>query len=132
MRRFDSHESKTWKWWGTKDTNVPHYLQIDFKDLQICPSAYSVKTHSSSCTPGQFVKSWEFEGSADGSTWQCLDRHSNCTDLRPNDAVMSYHISSSSYFRYLRFRVVGKNSSSTWYFFLQQIEIFGRLIGENT
>jgi hypothetical protein len=96
-----SHESKTGKWWATNGTNVPHYLQIDFKDLQICPSAYSIKSHSSTWSSGNFVISWEFEGSSDGETWQCLDRHSNCTDLCQNDRVASYHISNSRVFRYL-------------------------------
>jgi hypothetical protein len=62
-----SHESKTGKWWATNNTNFSHYLQIDFKDLQICPSAYSIKAHSSSWSRGHFVESWEFEGSVDGS-----------------------------------------------------------------
>jgi hypothetical protein len=126
-----SHESKTGKWWGTNHTNVPHYLQIDFKDLQICTSAYSIKAHNSTWSGGNFVNSWEFEGSSDGSTWQCLDRHSNCTDLCQNDAVASYHISNSPVFRYVRFRMVEQNSSHNWQFSLQQIEIFGRLIGDN-
>jgi hypothetical protein len=124
-----SHESKTGKCWGTNNTSVSHYLQIDFKDLQICPSAYSIKVHNSSWGVN-FVKSWEFEGSLDGSAWQCLDRHSNCTDLCQNDAIASYHISDSPVFRYLRFRMVGQNSSNNWYFSLQQIEVFGKLIGE--
>jgi hypothetical protein len=125
-----SHESKTGKWWATNGTNVPHYLQIDFKDLQICPSAYSNKSPNSTWGTYHFVKSWEFEGSSDGSSWQCLDRHSNCTDLCQIDAVASYHISNSPVFRYLRFRMVGQNSSNNWCFVLQQIEIFGRLIGD--
>jgi hypothetical protein len=125
-----SHGSKTGKWWGTGGTNVPHYLQIDFKNLQICPSAYSIKSHNSTWSGGCFIRSWEFEGSSDGSTWQCLDRHLNCTDLCQHDAVASYHISNSPIFRYLRFRMVGQNSNNNWYFSLQQIEIFGRLIGE--
>jgi hypothetical protein len=123
-----SHEAKTGKCWGTKSTNSPHYLQIDFKDLQILPSAYSVKAHNSSWSSTAFVKSWEFEG----STWHCLDRHFNCADLCQNDAVASYHISNSSVFRYLRFRMTEQDSSKSWYFSLQQIEVFGTLIGEDT
>jgi hypothetical protein len=126
-----SHESKAGKWWGTNNTNVPHYLQIDFKDMQICPSAYSVKAHNSSLSSGHFVMSWEFEGSTDGSTWQSLDRHFDCTDICQHDAVASYHISNSSVFRYLRFRMIGQNSNNSWRFFLQQIEVFGILIGGN-
>jgi hypothetical protein len=125
-----SHESKTGKWWGTNNNNVSHYLQIDFKNLQICPSAYSIKSPNSSWSSGYFVKSWEFEGSSDGSIWQSLDRHSNCNDLCQNDVVASYHISNSPVFRYLRFRMVGQSSSNNWQFSLQQFEVFGRLIGE--
>jgi hypothetical protein len=125
-----SHESKSGKWWATNNSNVPHYLQIDFKELQICPSAYSVKAHNSSCATGYFIRSWEFEGSTDGLNWECLDRHCNSTDLSQNDAVASYYISNSSVFRYLRFRMVGQTSNETWHFTLQQFEVFGRLLGE--
>jgi hypothetical protein len=126
-----SQDSKAGTCWGTNNKNVPHYLQIDFKNLQICPSGYSVKADNSSFASAHFLKSWEFEGSVDGSTWDCLDRHSDCTDLCQNEAVGSYTISTSTVFRYLRFRMIGKNSNNNWYFSLQQIEIFGRLLGEN-
>jgi hypothetical protein len=125
-----SHESKAGKWWGTDNKNVPHYVQIDLKDMKICPSAYSVKAHSSSCTSGHFVQSWAFEGSVDGSSWQNLDEHSNSNDLNRHDAVGSYNISTTAVFRFVRFRMVGQSTSSSSYFFLQQIEVFGVLMGE--
>jgi hypothetical protein len=37
-----SHEPKSGKWWGMNNQNTAHFVPIDFKDLQICPSAYSV------------------------------------------------------------------------------------------
>jgi hypothetical protein len=125
-----SHESKAGKWWGTNSNNVPHYVQIDFKDMKICPSAYSVKAHSSTFAYAYFIQSWVFEGSVDGSSWQKLDEHSNSTDLGRNDAVASYNISTTALFRFVRFRSVGQATCSSWYFSLQQIEVFGILIGE--
>jgi hypothetical protein len=125
-----SHESKAGKWWATNSNNVLHYVQIDLKDMKICPSAYSVKAHNSSCATGHFIQSWVFEGSDDGSSWESLDEHWNSNDLRRNDAVASHNISTTAVFRFLRFRMVGETTDSSWHFCLQQIEVFGVLIGE--
>jgi hypothetical protein len=60
-----SHESKDGQWWGTNDSDMDHYVEIDFKDMRICPSGYSVKVHSSAWSVGDLVLSWRFEGSRD-------------------------------------------------------------------
>jgi hypothetical protein len=127
-----SHESKAGKWWRAYNRNVPHYLLVDFKDMEICPSAYSVKAHNRSFSVADFIQSWVFEGSADELSWQTLDEHSNSNDLSRNDAVPSYDISTTAVFRFLRFRMVGQTTNSTWHFLLQQIEVFGVLTGETT
>jgi hypothetical protein len=125
-----SSAPKTGKHWGTNGTKESPYIQIDFKELRISPSAYSVKAHSRLWSSSTFVRSWVFEGSVDGLSWESLDRHSGSIDLCSNDAIGSYQISKPGVFSFLRFRMVEKNTSHSWQLGLQQIEVFGRLIGE--
>jgi hypothetical protein len=125
-----SHESKSGKWWGTNDQNRTHFVLIDFKDLRICPSAYSVKVHSASWTSQSFLRSWRFEGSNNGSNWSIIDSHTDSSDLRQNDKEMSFEFSSSSSFRFLRFLKVGVDWSSWYQLSLQGLEVFGRLIAK--
>jgi hypothetical protein len=122
-----THESKSGKHWATQNTNTVHYVQIDFKDLRLCPSACSVKVHNSTWSGGAFLRSWRFEGSNNGSDWSIVDSHSDSSDLTQNDKEMSFEVSFSSFFRFLRFLMVGPNSSGNYYFSLQALEVFGRL-----
>jgi hypothetical protein len=63
---------------------------------------------------------------------QGLDERSNSNDLSRNDAVVLYNISTTAFFRFVRFRMVGQTTDSSWYFFLQPMEVFGILTGETT
>jgi hypothetical protein len=116
-----SHESKSGKWWGTNDANKAHYVQIDFKDLRICPSAYSVKVHSRTWNSSSFLRSWRFEGSNNCSDWSVIDSHTDSSDLRQNDKEMSFEFSSSSSFRFLRFLKVGVDWSGDDHLFFYKI-----------
>jgi hypothetical protein len=117
-----SHESKSGKWWGMNDANKAHYVQIDFKDLRICPSAYSVKVHNAIWgNNNYFLRSWRFEGSNNGSDWSVVDSHTDSSDLRQNDKEMSFEFSSSSSFRFLRFLKVGADWSGDYHLFFYEI-----------
>jgi hypothetical protein len=126
-----SHESKAGKWWGTNSKKIEHFVKIDLKDLRLCPSAYSVKTHNTSWSPGYFLRSWRFEGSNDDSNWELLHSQTNSTALNGNDKEASFEFSSSSTFRFLRFVMTGQNSNGDHQFSLQNLEVFGRLITQN-
>jgi hypothetical protein len=136
-RKFECHDlisdaSKAGKWWGTGLTEIDHHVMIDFKDYQIRPSGYSVKVHNSSWSGGDFVKSWRFEGSTDGTAWQALDSHTDSSELSGNDREASFACQSSSQFRFIRFLMVGLNSSGCRQFSLQRLEVFGELINNDS
>jgi hypothetical protein len=128
-----SSESKSGKCWGTNGTAIDHFVKIDFRNFRLCPSAYSVKTHSPSWSTGFFLQSWHFEGSNDDLEWEVLDNHTTCDDLKGNDRVVSFGLSthSSTTFRFLRFIMIGTNSGNSRQLSLQQLEVFGHLFKEN-
>jgi hypothetical protein len=128
VRELIADSSKEGKWWGCKNSAVDHYVKIDLKDMVLTPSGYSVKTHNSSWGTGHFfVRSWRFDGSNDGSTWEVLDSHTNSEELMGNDKEVSFGISTTTRFRFLRFIMIGLDSSKTRQFSLQRLEIFGVL-----
>jgi hypothetical protein len=131
-RQFECHDlisaaSKAGKWWSTGGNQFDHSVQIDFKNYRIRPSGYSVKVHNSSWSGAHFVKSWRFEGSNDGTSWEVLDSHTNSSELSACDREVSFECQSSSQFRVVRFLMVGANSSGDRYLSLQRLELFGEL-----
>jgi hypothetical protein len=131
--KFPRHEilsdsRKKGTWWGTNNAAVDHYLQIDFKNLRLTPSGYSVKVHNTSWAPaGHFIRSWRFEGSNDDSKWEVLDSHTDSDLLMGNDKEASFAVSTGAEFRFLRFVQTGANSSGYYSFSLQRLETFGIL-----
>jgi hypothetical protein len=108
-------------------TAVDHYVKIDLKEIGLVPSGYSVKTHGSPANGINFVRSWRFEGSNDDSEWEVLDNHTNSDELMGNNKEVSFMISTTTQFRFLRFIMTGVNSSGYGHLFLQRLEIFGHL-----
>jgi hypothetical protein len=122
-----SHESKTGKYWGTSGNDTDQAVQIDFKDMRICPSAYSVKIHNTTWSSKLFLRSWQFDGSIDGKSWEVLDSHTNSSELSCNDKEMLFEFSSSTAFRFLRLVMIGNNSNGGRQFSLQCLEVFRQL-----
>jgi hypothetical protein len=106
---------------------VDHYVKIDLKNMSLIPSGYSVKTHGNPWKGYAFVRSWRFEGSDDDSDWKVLDSHTDSDELMENDKEVSFAISTTTSFRFLRFVMTGVNSSGTHEFLLQRLEFFGLL-----
>jgi hypothetical protein len=123
-----TNSSKERKWWGSNNSPVDHYVKIDWKNMVLAPSGYSVKAHNTSWSAGgHFVRSWRFEGSNDVSAWEVLDSHTNSEELMRNDTEASFGISTTAQFRFLRFVMTGVNSSNTHQLSLQRLEVFGVL-----
>jgi hypothetical protein len=130
--KFPLHEliadsSKEGQWWGTNGSAVDHYVKIDLKDMVLAPSGYSVKTHNKAWAESYFLRSWRFEGSNDDSTWEVLDSHKDSEQLMGNDKEISFTISMTTEFRFLRLIMIGVNSSNSRQLSLQRLEVFGRL-----
>jgi hypothetical protein len=100
----------------------------DLKDLRLVPSGYSVKSHSSAWGKGSyFTQSWRLECSNDDSKWEVLDRHVGSDELMGHDKEVSFAISATRAFRFLRFLQTGVNSYGSRCLGLQRLEIFGLL-----
>jgi hypothetical protein len=113
--------------WYSSSANVDHYVKIDLKDLRLIPSGYSVNTHAIGETSAYFVRSWHFEGSNDDSKWEVLDSHTDAEELMGNNREVSFAISTTEEFRFLRFIMCGVNSSGTHELVLRRLETFGLL-----
>jgi hypothetical protein len=117
----------TGKDWRSENADVDHYVKIDLKNLRLIPSGYSVKTHGTTWKGAYFVRSWRFEGSNDDSKWEVLDSHANSEELMANDKKVSFPISTTTQFRFVRFIMTGANSSGNNHLMLQRLETFGLL-----
>jgi hypothetical protein len=122
-----SSESKPGLYWRSGTSAVDHFVKIDFKDLRICPSAYSLKGQQ---TAWGNMWSWRFEGSNDDSEWALLDNRINCEDLSRGEASFQFSAPPSTAFRFIRFVMVGSNSGGSRQLLLQRFEVFGRLIAK--
>jgi hypothetical protein len=112
---------------ASNNTAVDHSLKIDLKEMCLIPSGYSVKTHETPWNGIRFGRSWRFEGSNDDSEWEVHDSHTDPDELMENDKEVSFAISATRPFRFLRLIVTGMNSSGNRYSYLQRLETFGVL-----
>jgi hypothetical protein len=115
--------------WTTNCGTFDHYVKIDLKDMLLVPSGYSVKTYSrTQCGKNCAVRSWRFEGSnTNDSRWEVLDRHRDSDLMMEHGKEVSFAISTTTKFRFLRFIQTGTNSSGDGQLCLQRLEVFGLL-----
>ena len=106
------------------------WLCIDFIKNKVRPSHYSIRATgygSNNCN----LLNWCIEGSNDQETWQELDRRSNEQSLRENCSSNTFNIQASlkndEYYRYLRIRTTGVNTSNDHRLFFSSIEFFGTI-----
>ena len=105
--------------------NAPNaFFQIDFRSYLLLPTHYSISFYS--MKKDNRMKSWTMQGSLDGASWFCLD------EFRLNKHFDSSQISCRMFsdvpVRFVRLKLIGKNSSGNNVLTLHQIEFFGELI----
>jgi hypothetical protein len=111
-------------WYSNNEANS--WIQFDFKDRQILPTHYTVK----SCNQGaHYLLKWSLDGSNDGTSWTNLDRRET-NDLKGDRIVKCYACesteSSSHFFRFIRLIQTGENSSGYDHLMLTNLEFFGK------
>jgi hypothetical protein len=124
------------KFWKVADHEWSHYwhsqnypdswICFDLKDKQISLQHYTLKSTGNGC---RYFIQWEIEGSKDGNTWKNLDNR-NTKEMGGNFIVKTYacwNASPSEFFRFIRMRQTGKNSSNNDHLLLCNIEFFGEL-----
>jgi hypothetical protein len=102
------------------------WICCDFKDKSVLLRHYTLKSnyHGYHC----FVQ-WQIEGSNDENTWKSLDSRET-KDLWGKSMTKTYKCSkanSNEFFRFIRMRQTGKDSSLQNFFMLSNIEFFGWL-----
>ena len=118
---------------GTDSPSEPGFgllsqVMCDFKEWQVTPRSYSIRSKqrgTGSCHP----KSWVFEVSNDGNTWQIIDRRENNDDLNGSHLTQNFSINPEPLgrFRFARLRLIGTNHAGGHRFHLDSVEIFGTL-----
>ena len=103
-------------------------VMCDFKEWQVTPRSYSIRSKQrgpGSCHP----KSWVFEVSNDGNTWEIIDRRENSNDLNGSHMTHNFSISPEPLgrFRFVRLRLIGRNHAGGHRFHLDSVEVFGTL-----
>ena len=103
-------------------------LCYDFKERRVTPTSYSIK--SIPCTPAAaHPKSWVFEVSNDGISWEAIDRRDDNMDLNAKTVTRNFstNCKADQSFRFIRFRQTGKNHGSNDVLAFASLELFGKL-----
>jgi hypothetical protein len=103
------------------------WICFDFKTMKIRPTHYSVRTHGGG-PDFHHLKNWVIEGSADGTSWNEIDRHENNTDLNSSLAVKTFSVCKVDTFRMIRLCQIGRNHGEQNYLIFTAFELFGSLI----
>ena len=111
-------------WWTKDEPNS--WVSFDFKEKKVSLSSYTLKSRTD-WDEKQPVQ-WEIEGSNDESSWVSLDSR-NTQEQRGFGAVKNYSCNKGNhgFYRFIRMRQTGLNSSGAHYLVLSQIELFGKL-----
>ena len=111
-----------WTGWFFTNNTIDSWIQIDFKDNLISPSQYCIKSDGNHCS---HLKNWVLEGTNDPSTWKEIDRRENQETLNDDFAVGIFNCKKSRFYRYIRIRQIGENTSGNYYFGMCNFEIYG-------
>lgn len=102
------------------------WVEFDFLDERIAPTAYTLKHYKSWDT--EALRNWVLEGSNDGSAWTTLHTHNNDGALKKIGGTKTWSIlGNAGPFRFLRIRTTGKNSNGHYYLALSGVEFYGSL-----
>jgi hypothetical protein len=101
------------------------WICYDFKDRRVNVTHYSLRARNDSGS--NHLMNWMIEGSVDGREWVELDRRNDCRDLLGTNRSATFSTSKTGYFRQIRLRQTGKESSGYDYLTVGAFELFGSL-----
>lgn len=127
----DLHNKQNYFQTGGHDNS---WIKLDFVDKKIHPTHYSLRNRND-YEGNHSLKNWVIEGtninSDNDNDWKLLDSHQNDSYLNGANTCHTYQISQQNdekeYYRYLRIRQTGQNSSGHNCITLSAIEFFGSL-----
>lgn len=107
------------------------WFSYDFKQRKIKLKSYSIKEHGF-YNNAHHIRSWNIEASNDENEWTILDSHTNDPTINECFKVYTFNIKlseeSEKFYRYIRIRQTGKNSSGNDYLAFSAIEFFGTIL----
>ncbi|KAH0787006.1 F5/8 type C domain containing protein [Histomonas meleagridis] len=117
-------------YWASPD--IPNsWLCIDFKEFEIIPTGYVIKTLVSDVKL-PFLTSWRLEGSLDGHSFETLDEKRNATASSEKRELPPTPINpSKNRYRFIRITHIDKNGYGNFCMYIRGIEFFGRIIKFN-
>ena len=104
------------------------WIAYDFMDRRVTPTSYSIRSWSA-CAASCHPKSWVFEVSTNGETWEIVDRRENNNNLNDTLAIDNFSINPvpNGGFRFIRLRQIGKNHKGNDQLCISSLEVFGTL-----
>jgi hypothetical protein len=109
----------------TKDVPAS-WFQIDLKHRLVVPTHFTLR--HGMATKADFLRTWDFQGSRDGSNWELITRHKQDESLDEGFASHSWRIGPMrSSFRIFRILQTAKNSSNHNFLVLSGFELYGEL-----
>lgn len=74
-----------------------------------------------------YPKSWNIEGSCDGSIWFKLDNQEDCPYLNDPNSIYTFTIENSKEVRFLRIVETGPTWDNSFYLQIESFEIYGTI-----
>ena len=92
------------------DNNPGNWLELDFKNIKLKLTGYSLKTSNGPISQAHHIKNWILEGSQDGIEWNEIDRQENNNDLNGPNYQHYFPISDSDEeYQYIRIKSIGQS-----------------------
>lgn len=120
--------NKNWKnRWFTKNCQFSWWM-VDFKEMCVSITSYSLKTYTAAESGYPHLQSWIIEGSNDKEHWNKIDKQSSNTYLKGAGYSKMFELPKPSIpYRYFRLMSNGPDHDGSFYLLLSNIEIFGTI-----
>jgi hypothetical protein len=114
------------------DSQAGPMVRHDFKESLIIPSCYEVRSHPGRGLEGT-LRSWVFEGSIDGITWQVLDKRPDPLDanqetLRNGGAIGVFPVRVYRECRFVQICQTARDFKENDYLAVASLELYGTLL----
>ncbi|KAK8839380.1 hypothetical protein M9Y10_032317 [Tritrichomonas musculus] len=108
------------------------WVKYDFIGRRICPTSYTIKSRID--CDGYHLRNWVIEGSNtdEESDWKILDKKESDDTIHGQNSCYTFNINKQDeYYRYLRIRQTGKNSSGYDHLICSGLEYFGKILNDS-
>lgn len=107
------------------------FLCFDFKNIKVKPSHYSIRSNNWGDENWYHLQNWVIECSNDEVEWRIIDSHQKDKSLNSRSASKTFEIqeklNENDFYRYIRIRQTGINTSGNYELIISAIEFFGSI-----